>query len=95
MVEAILKQALNTYGLGMQTVMLCEECAELTKASTKLLRNGDSKELVLALTEEMADVLIMIEQMKIAYQIKDIDVEVVMNGKIIRLKETLMKEQKK
>lgn len=95
MVEAILKQALNTYGLGMQTVMLCEKCAELTKASTKLLRNGDSKELVLALTEEMADVLIMIEQMKIAYQIKDIDVEVVMNGKIIRLKETLMKEQKK
>jgi len=95
MVEAILKQALNTYGLEMQTVMLCEECAELTKASTKLLRNGDSKELVLALTEEMADVLIMIEQMKIAYQIKDIDVEVVMNGKIIRLKETLMKEQKK
>ena len=95
MVEAILKQALNTYGLGMQTVMLCEECAELTKASTKLLRNGNSKELVLALTEEMADVLIMIEQMKIAYQIKDIDVEVVMNGKIIRLKETLMKEQKK
>jgi NTP pyrophosphatase (non-canonical NTP hydrolase) len=95
MVEAILKQALNTYGLGMQTVMLCEECAELTKASTKLLRNGDSKELVIALTEEMADVLIMIEQMKIAYQIKDIDVEVVMNGKIIRLKETLMKEQKK
>lgn len=47
------------------------------------------------MTEEMADVLIMIEQMKIAYQIKDIDVEVVMNGKIIRLKETLMKEQKK
>lgn len=71
------------------------ECAEFTKASTKLLRNGDSKEMVLALTEEMADVLIMIEQMKIAYQIKDIDVEVVMNGKIIRLKETLMKEQKK
>lgn len=95
MVEAIFKQALNTYGLGMQTVMLCEECAELTKASTKLLRNGDSKELVIALTEEMADVLIMIEQMKIAYQIKDVDVEVLMNRKIIRLKETLMKEQKK
>ena len=95
MVEAILKQALNTYGLGMQTVILCEECAELTKASTKLLRNGESKELVLALTEEMADVLIMIEQMKIAYQIDDISVEVMMNEKIIRLKETLMKEQKK
>ena len=86
--------ALQTYGKPSQTVVLCEECAELIQASSKLLRNGEHPELVMNMTEEIADVLIMIEQMKISYSISDFDINVFIDQKINRLRERLDKGRK-
>lgn len=64
------KQIANTYGLDVQMTVLCEECAELIQAVQKLKRKaalGDTKgeaDATKHLVEELADVTIMIEQMK-------------------------------
>ena len=47
------------YGKNPQRIKLCEECAELIQAAIK----GDEKHIA----EEIADVEIMIEQMKMLY----------------------------
>ena len=55
---------LNHYGFEAQREILVEECAELIQAISKLKRKGErTSENFL---EELADVSIMIEQMKLA-----------------------------
>lgn len=73
----------------MQTIMVCEECAELSKASTKLIRYGVSKKLLDDLVEEIADVLIVIETMKLIYSISDEEVDRLKNEKLLSLKDRL------
>lgn len=87
----ILKKALDTYGNTMQTIMVCEECAELAKASTKLLRYGASKKLLDDLVEEIADVLIVIETMKLVYNISDKEINRIKNDKLLLLQKRLEK----
>lgn len=57
----------NHYGLERQIVKLCEECGELTTAVAKYI-NADNDVLRNALLDnvisEMADVTVMIEQIK-------------------------------
>lgn len=64
------QQIADTYGYEAQREMLIEECAELIQAVQKLKRADDSGEAeridkaTSAYLEEMADVSIMLEQMR-------------------------------
>lgn len=58
---ALYKKALKAWGWKLQAIKLCEELGELQQAMCKyLLKQGGTRNL----TEEMADVEIMIGQMK-------------------------------
>ncbi len=62
--------AMKQYGIQSQTMVLCEESGELIQAASKMLRSTDPTDsLKDHLAEEMADVLIMIEQLKRYYGI--------------------------
>ena len=66
----ILQKAIDTYGISAQEDMLFEEMAELQKAVLKL-RRVDSVTGALAdledVREEIADVQIMLDQMRLIY----------------------------
>ena len=75
--ERIMRQAIETYGVQAQCDVAIEEMAELTKAIMKIRRVADDYEKTQAaldnLLEEIADVDIMIEQMKIMWGPKQIE----------------------
>ena len=56
--EEKVKQIANFYGLKNQLKQLAEECSELSVESLHYIRRGETERLF----EEMADVLIMIQQ---------------------------------
>lgn len=58
-------EAVRAYGTQSQLVMAMEEMSELTKELSKSLRGADNAE---ALAEEMADVEIMLEQLKVIFR---------------------------
>ncbi len=60
----VLQRALDTYGSRAQVVMVFEEMSELQKELCKYLRGRGSFEHI---AEEIADVEIMIEQMKMLF----------------------------
>lgn len=60
------------YGLEQQMNILQEECAELIQAISKYRRYGEVQGE--NLTEEIADVLVMIDQVKILLNISDADI---------------------
>lgn len=70
---------IDTYGDNAQSRLAMEECAELIQAINKMSRLNkgykDYKSAKDNLTEEIADVLIMIEQLKIMYNITDDDIQ--------------------
>lgn len=65
-VQKVLKAAVDTYGKEAQTDMMIEEMSELTKALLKHRRNATPKTLD-NIKEEMADVQIMLDQMRLIY----------------------------
>ncbi len=84
----ILKEAIRKYGDGQQMAMAMEECAELIQAINKHCRytTGETQE---RLAEEIADVQIMIEQLKMICNITDEHIQSYRNNKIKRLEERL------
>lgn len=64
--QEVLRVAIDTYGIKAQTDMIIEEMSELTKALLKHRRNPTSNTLD-NIKEEMADVQIMLDQMKLFY----------------------------
>lgn len=60
----ILGQALATYGIHAQEDMAIEEMSELTKALLKRRRGEDNADDILG---EIADVQIMLDQMRMIY----------------------------
>lgn len=76
--------AVNILGVEHQTMIAMEECAELCQAISKCFRYVD-REYKKNLTEEIADVLIMIEQLKIIYNISEDDIINWINNKELRL----------
>ena len=64
----IYRQALEKWGSQAQIFMLFEEMAELQNAICKAMRGRTS---FLAVAEEIADVEIMLEQMKILFNIDE------------------------
>ena len=61
----------TVYGKRSQLNILMEECAELIQAASKILRNEYISENVNHLAEEIADVLIMTEQITYLYGLQD------------------------
>ena len=85
-------KAIMTYGIRAQSIVAIEELSELTKEITNQLRGkGDADHLV----EEIADVEIMLGQLKMMYDIYDGDVEEHKKQKIERLKACLEEEDAK
>jgi hypothetical protein len=84
----ILSDAISTFGVEMQTIKAMEECGELIQALSRTLlgaNNGDN------VREEIADVEIMCEQLRMIYdtQKSDGDVDSIKAWKIARLEETI------
>ncbi len=77
--------AISTYGVEAQTLMVMEEMAELQKELCKHARGKDNQ---FAISEEIADVLIMLDQMMVLHDCESI-VAQYKADKLERLKERL------
>ena len=92
--ENILERAIATYGAKEQCLKCIEEMSELTKAILKLRYCKKPYEVQIledAVTEEMADVEIMLEQMKMINDNRE-EVELMKIKKLERLKRRLEHE---
>lgn len=83
--QKLYKKALDTWGNLTQIVMVFEEMSELQKELSKNLRGQNNTG---AISEEIADVEIMLEQMKLLYDIEEL-VEFDKRYKLERLKDML------
>ncbi len=79
----IMLDALDYYGNNPQVDMALEEMSELTK---ELLKNRRGKENRSLIANEMADVYIMLEQLKFIFGIDETELKVNVESKILRLK---------
>jgi len=91
--SALLQRAVDTWGRFAQVDMMIEEMSELTKALLKERRAApvpvsDLENAIANIREEMADVQIMLDQMKLIYG----DPESIESKKLDRLAERLGKE---
>lgn len=84
MINDTLRDALKKYGIEHQTLMLCEECGELIQAANKTLRYGieTTKD---QLVEEIADVMVMMEQIRMYWGIEWSDLNTKYCDKVDRL----------
>lgn len=87
--KEIYKRALDVYGKEAQICMVFEEMAELQKELCKYLRES---EIIGNITEEIADVEIMLEQMKLLFGIEK-EVEKEKKYKLKRLEERLKEKE--
>lgn len=79
------KKVVDTYG-SQQVIVAIEELSELQKELCKALRHKVNFDNI---TEEIADVEIMLEQIKIYFEIKEDEIEGMKKLKIKRTKERL------
>ena len=82
--------AVRIYGDQSQEWMLVEELSELTKEICKHQRGEENKN---AIIDEIADVLIMIEQAKYIYVISDEDLNRRIDFKTERLRKRLLEAE--
>ncbi len=82
----VLFKAIETFGIDAQLDMAIEEMSELTKEICKKKRDKDNRNEII---EEMADVYIMLEQLKIICDINQKELDDIAEIKIKRLKERL------
>ena len=84
----IMKKALEKNGKFKQSVIAMEECSELIKAISKMIRYSSDEDSVCMykdnLIEEMADVYIILDELKMMYDILEFDIEQMINQKIDR-----------
>lgn len=81
----ILNKALNHYGIEKQLLVCMEEPAELIQAISKAERYPNDEKRTDELIEEIADVLICIEYLKMIYDIDQSNVEMWINRKLKRI----------
>lgn len=82
------KELLSRFGIEKQTLMLAEEQGELIKAINKKLRGKGDR---LSIVEEMADVVIMLQQIAQFFDIDKEEVNLIVNKKLKRTEERLAK----
>ena len=78
------EKAVEKWGVDAQLVILIEECSELTKEATKMLRGHGRRENMI---EELADVTVMCEQLRIILGLTEEDLENIAEAKMIRTME--------
>lgn len=83
--KGILQQAIKEYGPTAQLWVVLEEMSELAKEICKSVRGKDNTEEI---AEEVADVEIMLEQVKMIFGVHDL-VEWNIAKKVCRLKNRL------
>lgn len=84
--KAIYQDAIAAFGAENQEKMVIEEMSELTKEICKHWRGRDNLD---AVADEIADVTIMLEQLRLIYNLNDA-VCVHMDKKILRLQERIL-----
>ena len=84
--EKLYKELIAKYGI-LQLAVAVEELSELQKEICKSLRDKTNIDNII---EEMADVTIMLEQLKMYFKISDSDLESVINFKLKRTEERLV-----
>lgn len=86
MEEKELYKELLLLNSSAQMIVAIEELSELQKELTKALRNKIDR---VAILEECVDVMIMLEQIKILYELNDKDINLMKKMKLDRLRERL------
>lgn len=82
--EEIFKKSIKIYGKDAQCRQAMEECAELIQAINKCLRYPDDGFKVSNLIEEIADVKIMLFQLKEIFEINNSEIDYFINFKADR-----------
>lgn len=92
-------ETMDRYGIKMQSLVAMEELAELQKAISKLVRNSEEKTKSLEfkglrhnLIEEMADVLICMDQLIEFYHIQRLEIQELIQAKQARQAKRLEEE---
>ena len=87
----VLKKIIKHYGEPMQTLKAVEELTELQEVLIKSLTKGKmSRDELLS---ELADVVIMVDQLMIIYSIEDSELAKVRRAKVTRTIERMEEEQ--
>jgi len=86
--EELYTSLLAQNGQNEQLMVAIEEMSELTKELTKMSRGNGS---TMKLTEEIADVSICLEQIKLFFNIEDKDIELFKQFKLKRLEHFYIK----
>lgn len=79
--RSIMAEIISYYGHEPQKMMLLEEMAELQKEICKDMRGMPNPEAIIA---EVADVLIMLEQIQMMYRISETKLHKITNEKLHR-----------
>lgn len=85
---AVCKRAVDAYGKEHQLIICMEEMAELTKELTKNLRGRRNLQDI---SEEVADVEIMLEQVKVIFDLKE-EVSEAKEAKLLRLQKRIIRD---
>lgn len=85
--ENRIKKIIEKFGKEKQSIVCIEEFAEVIQAVIKIQRKGLTEETKEHLTEEIADALICISQLKIMYGITEEDLNKYFEYKITRTEE--------
>lgn len=97
--KQINNETMDRYGIERQSLVAMEELAELQKAISKLVRNPEEKTKPLEfkglrhnLIEEMADVIICMDQLKGYYNITHAEIQINIDSKQARQRRRLEEE---
>ena len=85
----VIEMAIESYGHTPQKIVAMEELSELIKEISKDLRGQGKIENIL---EEMADVIVMLEQLKVMYGLTIYDIQEAVDKKLERLEKRLANE---
>lgn len=86
--KSLVESVIATYGATVQKCVAMEEMAELTKEITKDIRGKLNRQ---SLIEEFADVTIVLDELKLIYNITNKEINQVRDAKLKRLKSNLEK----
>lgn len=81
----VLDKAIKKYGVEKQLLVCMEEPAELIQAISKVERYPEDSTRMQDLIEEMADVTICLEYLKLIYNIRQEEVDEWINRKVKRI----------
>lgn len=85
----VLDNSLMQNGVNQQLMVCMEEPAELIQAISKVERYPDEVDRIENVVEEIADVSICIEYLKMIYNINQSEVDEMISQKINRIKERM------